>query len=328
VLDEADRNARHGIHPRHPQGRRPHSATAPDNAFQRDDAQRDPQARGFSPAQSRERGRLPASLQPPIRSKKAFNFVDRGKQADAAGAPGDQSADERAPIVFTRTKQRRRPRRASPAHARASAPEAIHGNKSQKRASARSGQFSKPIRIPVLVATDIASRGIDVDGVTHVVNYDLTHEPETYIHRIGPNGTRRCSRRCRLLLRSRRAPQPARPSNHSSVVRFPWKNRSTDVSEEHRAPPARPHASNVPSPKSPALRAGGPDRHPTRASLTHRAERHPLFGSNHSKRRPHQFGKTRWSWKVISLHQNPHLDIDRRIRVVDVRGCLCRRRRA
>jgi ATP-dependent RNA helicase RhlE len=37
----------------------------------------------------------------------------------------------------------------------------------------------------VLVATDIASRGIDIDDVTHVVNYDLTHEPETYVHRIG-----------------------------------------------------------------------------------------------------------------------------------------------
>ncbi len=38
---------------------------------------------------------------------------------------------------------------------------------------------------PVLVATDIASRGIDIDDVTHVVNFDLSHEPETYVHRIG-----------------------------------------------------------------------------------------------------------------------------------------------
>src|SRR5205814_8543108 len=43
----------------------------------------------------------------------------------------------------------------------------------------------KKSRTPILVATDIASRGIDVDDVSHVVNYDLTHEPETYIHRIG-----------------------------------------------------------------------------------------------------------------------------------------------
>jgi ATP-dependent RNA helicase RhlE len=39
--------------------------------------------------------------------------------------------------------------------------------------------------MPLLVATDVASRGIDVDGISHVVNYDLTDEPETYVHRIG-----------------------------------------------------------------------------------------------------------------------------------------------
>ena len=39
--------------------------------------------------------------------------------------------------------------------------------------------------IPILVATDIASRGIDVDGITHVFNYDLPNEPESYVHRIG-----------------------------------------------------------------------------------------------------------------------------------------------
>ena len=62
--------------------------------------------------------------------------------------------------------------------------EAIHGNKSQN-ARERALKNFRTSRIPVLVATDIASRGIDVDGITHVVNYDLTHEPETYIHRIG-----------------------------------------------------------------------------------------------------------------------------------------------
>lgn len=40
----------------------------------------------------------------------------------------------------------------------------------------------------VLVATDLASRGIDVDGITHVINYDLPHEPESYVHRIGRTG--------------------------------------------------------------------------------------------------------------------------------------------
>ena len=43
-------------------------------------------------------------------------------------------------------------------------------------------------RIRVLVATDIAAQGIDIDDITHVVNYDLPNEPESYIHRIGRTG--------------------------------------------------------------------------------------------------------------------------------------------
>ncbi|UTD27455.1 DEAD/DEAH box helicase [Bradyrhizobium sp. WD16] len=64
------------------------------------------------------------------------------------------------------------------------AAQAIHGNKSQNHrertlAAFRSGE------IRTLVATDIAARGIDVDGVSHVVNFDLPNVPETYVHRIG-----------------------------------------------------------------------------------------------------------------------------------------------
>src|SRR5712672_1641626 len=62
--------------------------------------------------------------------------------------------------------------------------EAIHGNKSQG-ARQRALDAFKAGRVRVLVATDIAARGIDVDGVTHVINYDLPNEPESYVHRIG-----------------------------------------------------------------------------------------------------------------------------------------------
>ncbi len=61
---------------------------------------------------------------------------------------------------------------------------AIHGNKSQgARTRALAGFKSGEVR--VLVATDIASRGIDVDGVSHVINYDIPNIPESYVHRIG-----------------------------------------------------------------------------------------------------------------------------------------------
>jgi ATP-dependent RNA helicase RhlE len=58
------------------------------------------------------------------------------------------------------------------------AAEAIHGNKSQ-------GQRERVGEIKTLVATDIAARGIDVEGISHVVNFDVPNVPETYVHRIG-----------------------------------------------------------------------------------------------------------------------------------------------
>jgi len=61
---------------------------------------------------------------------------------------------------------------------------AIHGNKSQTHRQKALGGF-KDGMLRVLVATDIAARGIDVDGVSHVFNYDLPDVPETYVHRIG-----------------------------------------------------------------------------------------------------------------------------------------------
>lgn len=62
--------------------------------------------------------------------------------------------------------------------------DAIHGNKSQN-ARQRALQDFKNGKIRVLVATDIAARGIDIDQVSHVINYELPNEPDSYVHRIG-----------------------------------------------------------------------------------------------------------------------------------------------
>ena len=62
--------------------------------------------------------------------------------------------------------------------------EAIHGNKSQNARERALAGF-KAGRMRVLVATDIAARGIDIDDVTHVINFDIPEVPETYVHRIG-----------------------------------------------------------------------------------------------------------------------------------------------
>ena len=89
---------------------------------------------------------------------------------------------ERA-LVFTRTK--RGANRVVQKLERAKViAEAIHGNKSQS-ARQRALQNFKDGRTRVLVATDIAARGIDVEGISHVINYDLPNIPESYVHRIG-----------------------------------------------------------------------------------------------------------------------------------------------
>jgi len=64
---------------------------------------------------------------------------------------------------------------------------AIHGNKSQNARQAALDAF-KSGTSRVLVATDVASRGIDVDGISHVINYELPTTPESYVHRIGRTG--------------------------------------------------------------------------------------------------------------------------------------------
>ncbi len=64
---------------------------------------------------------------------------------------------------------------------------AIHGNKSQNARTRALAGFRSG-KTAVLVATDIAARGLDIDDISHVINYDLTAEPETYVHRIGRTG--------------------------------------------------------------------------------------------------------------------------------------------
>ena len=86
-------------------------------------------------------------------------------------------------IVFTRTKHGAN-RVAQKLDRAGIAAEAIHGNKSQN-ARTRALESFKAGNVWVLVATDIAARGIDIDGISHVINFELPHEPESYVHRIG-----------------------------------------------------------------------------------------------------------------------------------------------
>jgi superfamily II DNA/RNA helicase len=86
-------------------------------------------------------------------------------------------------LVFTRTKHGADKVVRQLHHAGLSA-EAIHGNKSQNQRERVLGAF-RAGTLKTLVATDIAARGIDVDGISHVINFDLPNIPESYVHRIG-----------------------------------------------------------------------------------------------------------------------------------------------
>jgi ATP-dependent RNA helicase RhlE len=95
----------------------------------------------------------------------------------------DRARQIRRVLVFTRTKHGAN-KLAEQLERGGIGAEAIHGNKSQTARERALANF-KSGKTRVLVATDIAARGIDVDDVSHVINYDLPNEPESYVHRIG-----------------------------------------------------------------------------------------------------------------------------------------------
>ncbi|MGH6878425.1 MAG: DEAD/DEAH box helicase, partial [Rhizomicrobium sp.] len=149
----------------------------------------------FSATMPDEIGRLiPKLLKDPVRVEvtpaattveridQRVMFVDSGrKRALLESLLGDRSI-ARA-LVFTRTKHgaNRVAEGLAKSGVRA---EAIHGNKSQSARQRALGNF-RDGRTRVLVATDIAARGIDIDGITHVINFELPNVPESYVHRIG-----------------------------------------------------------------------------------------------------------------------------------------------
>jgi len=114
--------------------------------------------------------------------EEAVHFVPQaGKRALLARMLSDPALSR--VIVFTRTK-RGADRVAGDLDRDGVAVEALHGNKSQPARERALDKFRSG-RARVLVATDIAARGIDVTGVSHVINFDLPVEPESYVHRIG-----------------------------------------------------------------------------------------------------------------------------------------------
>ncbi|SCK29130.1 DEAD/DEAH box helicase [Vogesella sp. LIG4] len=118
------------------------------------------------------------------------HLVDRDRKTDLL-IEMIKSGDWHQVLVFTRTKHGAN-RLAEKLEKAGIASMAIHGNKSQGARTKALAGF-KDGSLPVLVATDIAARGLDIEELPHVVNYELPNVPEDYVHRIGRTGRAGCT---------------------------------------------------------------------------------------------------------------------------------------
>jgi len=122
---------------------------------------------------------------PAEKVQQSVYYVDKTNKRDLLTHIIKSDGIEHA-LIFTRTK-RGADRVAKDLSKKGINAEAIHGDKSQN-ARQRALENFKNRTLRILVATDIASRGIDVDKLTHVINFEIPEVPETYIHRIGRTG--------------------------------------------------------------------------------------------------------------------------------------------
>jgi len=189
--------------------------------------------------------------------------------------------------------------------------DAIHGNKSQNNrervlAAFRSGD------IRTLVATDIAARGIDVDGISHVVNFDLPNVPETYVHRIGRTARAGADGIAISLVAGGEEMGYLRDIEKLIRTALPREDRRTPGHREP-APAASPHRGNRSAPRQHARAneaapgAKGPRRHhrPGGNNGASPTNRHEV---NRQDSRPSQSGKTEGMQGVAFLHREsrPH----------------------
>ncbi len=230
-------------------------------------------------------------------------------QVDHAAKPAllaqllKQETVDRA-LIFTRTKHGAD--KVVKGLARAGiAANAIHGNKSQNHrertlAAFRSGE------IRTLVATDIAARGIDVDGISHVVNFDLPNVPETYVHRIGRTARAGAEGTAISLVAGPEEMAYLRDIERLIRIALPRDDRRTPghrdaapIQQQHRPgrPAPRPHASRAhdgaPSAKGPRRRHRGGGK--KGAAQINRPEPH---------RPPHGGGKADGIQGVAFLHRD------------------------
>ncbi|TVQ61490.1 MAG: DEAD/DEAH box helicase [Phycisphaerales bacterium] len=231
-----------------------------------------------------------------LRIEQSLHMVDQPQKADLLERMLQEPSVERA-IVFTRTKHGAENLSKRLVRGGVFA-ESIHGDRSQNQRRRALDAF-RAGRTRVLVATDVAARGIDVDGVTHVFNFHLPNEPEAYVHRIGRTGRAGaagiavsfCDRGERSLLKAierhtgqklapGKAPTgtTARPS--APIEREPQEFAEPKPTQSRRKPPAQAkHRAGKPAPEQAAFGA------PTRANKKKKSP-HPLQGADRVTSKP------------------------------------------
>ena len=115
---------------------------------------------------------------------------------------------------------------------------ALHGDMTQ---GARDGVMIsfKNGSVPLLVATDVASRGLDISGISHVINYDVPISPDVYVHRIGRTGRVGRSGRAITFYEPRQARDIQAIENHAGVKLSPWVKDARVAPTPAQAPPRR-----------------------------------------------------------------------------------------
>ena len=204
-------------------------------------------------------------------------FVDGAAKRDVLVELMSDAAVSRA-IVFTRTK-RGADRVAEHLETAGVGAAAIHGNKSQNQRTRALENFRRG-EMRVLVATDIAARGIDIDDVTHVFNYELPDTPEAYVHRIGRTARAGASGRAISLCDNGERPllRQIEKLTRQTIAFTDRRNADARQGDGGRQLPAargvrqRPHGdgprldSQRPGGARPAASAAGP-KHPQRSAV-------------------------------------------------------------
>lgn len=188
-------------------------------------------------------------------------------------------------LVFTRTKRGadRVARHLDEAGIRVAA---IHGNKSQRQREHALEAFRRS-RIRALVATDIAARGIDIDDVSHVVNFELPDVPESYVHRIGRTA-RAGAKGVAISLCDGQEREQLRDIERLTRQTIPAEDRRNDKALTADRPPSRPHGRNRPGSEG-----------ERRTGHSHSARRHTDHNASRGgKRRPKSPNASRTSSRI------------------------------